>query len=124
MMHRRKTLRHRAHSELRLPDDVEQAVNDVVQSTGWSPSASVSFLCRTGIAALSGKSDDRLANLRRLHAAAREHHRVEASTRRELTEAAVKLREARRSAGLLATPQTAQVRRRKEVAHARRRASS
>src|SRR4051812_47175700 len=80
---------------LRLAADVQAAVQDLVNRTGWSPGEAVSFLARTGANALA--KGERLDASRKLVAAAVEHHQTEQATRKKLAASSAKLRDARKA---------------------------
>ncbi len=80
---------------LRLAADVQAAVQDLVDRTGWSAGEAASFLARTGANAL-GKGE-KLEASKKLLAAALEHHQTEQAVKKKLATTQAKLRDARKA---------------------------
>ena len=85
-----------ASASLRLPDDVNDIVNRLAGTTGWSVANTLAFLARAGWNAVGGKGE-KIASFKQYMTAAVDHHEAEIAAKKKLAITSYKLRETRKA---------------------------
>ena len=89
----RRKRRGKSAPAFRLPDEVLVLVQGLIEKTGWSQSAALTFVANVGANAVA--KGEKIAGYRDLMKAAVEHHEAEVNAKKKLASTSSKLREAK-----------------------------